>query len=60
MNNEIPLEIQPLLGSYLQQLEEESPGLATAFHLVGSIALGGFNPRLSDDKCGRRNALLNI
>jgi predicted nucleotidyltransferase len=48
MNRGIPVEIQALLDEYLSRLERDVPGVVKAFYLVGSMALGGFNPRLSD------------
>lgn len=48
MDQRIPPVLHPLLQAYLQQMEQEMPGRIAAFYLEGSIALGGFNPRLSD------------
>jgi hypothetical protein len=44
----IPAPIGPLLNDYLRLVEGELPGLLAAVYLHGSIALGAFNPRLSD------------
>lgn len=46
--NRIPAVLQPILQEYRERLEQEIPGLVSAVYLVGSIALDGFNPRLSD------------
>ena len=44
----IPDFIIPLLQEYTRRLEQDAPGLVSAFYLVGSLALDAFNPRLSD------------
>jgi hypothetical protein len=48
MDPEIPIEILPLLEEFTNRLNAALPGLVTGFYLVGSIAQGGFNSRLSD------------
>lgn len=48
MNPRTPTLIQPLLEDYLSQTNQQLPGLISAFYLEGSIALDGFNERLSD------------
>jgi len=48
MDQRIPVVIQPLLQEYIYRLGVEMPGRISACYLVGSIALGAFNPRLSD------------
>ncbi len=44
----IPVLLKPLLQEYTCRLEQDAPGLVSAFYLVGSIALDAFNPRCSD------------
>jgi predicted nucleotidyltransferase len=44
----IPEPIRPMLRDYLQRVEVGLPGLLEGVYLHGSIALGAFNPRLSD------------
>jgi hypothetical protein len=44
----IPFLLKPLLQEYTCRLEQDAPGLVSAFYLVGSIALDAFNPRCSD------------
>jgi hypothetical protein len=46
--SEVPQTINPLLEAYLGLLEKELPGFVTGFYLHGSIALGAFDPKLSD------------
>lgn len=48
MNESIPETIRPLLDKYLTLTSQQLPHLISAFYLEGSIALGGFNKRLSD------------
>ena len=48
MNKTIPKIIRPLLDEYLSLTGQQLPNLLSAFYLEGSIALGGFNERLSD------------
>jgi hypothetical protein len=48
MPAEIPRLIQPLLEAYLTRMAAELPGFMAACYLHGSVALGAFNPRLSD------------
>jgi hypothetical protein len=48
MDQRIPIILHPLLQEYLGRLKQEMPGQIVAFYLEGSIALGEFNPRLSD------------
>lgn len=48
MNQSIPEIIRPLLDEYLALTGQQLPTLLSAFYLEGSIALGGFNERLSD------------
>jgi hypothetical protein len=48
LDSRIPVLIQPLIMDYIGLLDRQAPGLVTGFYLVGSIALGGFNLRLSD------------
>jgi hypothetical protein len=48
MDPRIPALLQPLLQEYICLLERDTPGLVSAFYLVGSIALDAFNPRHSD------------
>jgi hypothetical protein len=46
--SQIPELTQPMLQAYLAAVDTELPGFISAFYLQGSIALGAFNPRLSD------------
>ncbi len=48
MDDSIPPLLQPLLQEYTDRLKQELPGKVNAFYLEGSLALGEFNPRLSD------------
>jgi hypothetical protein len=48
MDQNIPLMLHPLLQEYADRVERQLPGRITAFYLEGSIALGEFDPRLSD------------
>src|SRR5215813_10369721 len=48
MDSRIPELIQPLLNTYLAQVERLLPGFMTGFYIQGSIALGAFNEQLSD------------
>lgn len=41
-------ELHPLLTGYFQQIDTHLPGLLRTFDILGSVALGGFNPRFSD------------
>jgi hypothetical protein len=44
----VPAILHPLIQVYTHRLDQEMPGRVNAFYLEGSIALNGFNPRLSD------------
>lgn len=44
----IPDLLSPLLREYTRRLDQDAPGLVSAFYLVGSLALDAFNPRYSD------------
>jgi hypothetical protein len=44
----IPLVLHPLLQDYISLANKEMKGKIAAFYLEGSVALGGFNERLSD------------
>lgn len=48
MDSRIPVLLQPLIRDYNGLLDRRAPGLVTGLYLVGSIALDGFNSRLSD------------
>jgi hypothetical protein len=48
VDSRIPVLLQPLIRDYNGLLDRQAPDLVTGFYLVGSIALGGFNPRFSD------------
>ncbi len=48
MNQRIPESIRPALENYLLLVERQLPDLLSAFYIVGSIALDGFNERFSD------------
>jgi hypothetical protein len=47
-NPRLPEPLHPLLEEYLSLMQQQLPGFLTAFYIVGSIALDGFNERLSD------------
>ncbi|MBW4629622.1 MAG: DUF4111 domain-containing protein [Brasilonema octagenarum HA4186-MV1] len=48
MDTRIPECIRPILADYLLSLRTELPDLIDACYIHGSIALGAFNPHLSD------------
>jgi len=48
MNQRIPKSICPALENYLSLAKGQLPDLMSAFYIVGSIALDGFNERFSD------------
>ena len=48
MNSRIPTLINPLLSAYQIALQTQLPTLIQGLYIGGSIALGEFNPRLSD------------
>jgi hypothetical protein len=48
MNQRIPKSICPALENYLSLVRGKLPDLMSAFYIVGSIALDGFNERFSD------------
>jgi hypothetical protein len=48
MHNHVPVPVQPLLTAYISAVEHALPGFMAACYLHGSIALGAFNPQLSD------------
>jgi hypothetical protein len=48
MPNDIPQLIQPALNDYMGLLDEALPGLLVGLYLHGSLALGAFDPGLSD------------
>lgn len=48
MDDRVPELIQPLIESYAVRLNEYLPRIPSSFYIVGSIALGEFNPRFSD------------
>lgn len=48
MQVELPQAVQPLLDTYIHQIDEALPGLLSGLYLHGSIALGAFDPQLSD------------
>jgi hypothetical protein len=48
MNERIPTILHPMITQYLWCLDRFLPGFVSANYLVGSIALGEFNPRMSD------------
>lgn len=45
---EVPDSIQALLEDYIASIQRELPDFLAAFYLQGSIALGAYNPHLSD------------
>lgn len=47
MDERITIILHPLLQKYISLIERETPGMITVWNLVGSIALGAFNPRLN-------------
>lgn len=48
MHPNLPQSIQPTLQDYVRQVDQALPGLMRAWFIEGSLALGGFNERLSD------------
>jgi hypothetical protein len=48
VDSRIPTILQPLFQEFTNRIDQEMPGRISAFYLEGSIALDGFNPRLSD------------
>jgi hypothetical protein len=48
MDSRIPESVRPILETYTSLIDEQRPGLISAFYVVGSIALGGFDERFSD------------
>jgi hypothetical protein len=48
MPTDIPQSVQLVLNEYLGLVHEALPGLLAGLYLQGSLALGAFNPRLSD------------
>jgi predicted nucleotidyltransferase len=48
INQRIPKPIRPILENYISLIDEQLPGFISAFYVVGSIALDGFNERFSD------------
>ncbi|MFN8493092.1 MAG: DUF4111 domain-containing protein [Caldilineaceae bacterium] len=48
MHPRLPALLHPLLAEYLTLIDQRLPGFLTAFYIGGSIALDGFNERLSD------------
>jgi len=48
MDARIPQSVQPTLQQFLGRINQELPGLIKVCYIEGSIALGGFNARLSD------------
>lgn len=48
MDPRIPPVLHPLLEDYTSLIEKDLPGRVSGAYLVGSIALGEFNPRMSD------------
>jgi hypothetical protein len=48
MDQRTPKPVQPSLDCYISSVEQQLPGLIQGFYVIGSIALNGFNERLSD------------
>jgi len=48
MDQRIPEAIRPALQEYIALVDDQTPGLARAFYIEGSVALGGFNENFSD------------
>lgn len=48
MAQRIPELVQPMIESYVAQLNEQFPTMVSSFYIVGSIALGEFNEYYSD------------
>jgi hypothetical protein len=48
MDSRIPESVRPILEKYTSVINEQPPGLVTAFYVVGSVALGGFDEHFSD------------
>src|SRR5688572_24284488 len=48
MDQRIPVVVQPIIENYVIRLNEHIPDGLYGFYIVGSIALGEFNPYFSD------------
>ena len=48
MDQRIPVVVQPIIENYVTRLNEHIPDGLYGFYIVGSIALGEFNPYFSD------------
>lgn len=48
MQAALPESVRRLLDAYIRKADEALPGLLTGLYLHGSIALGAFDPQLSD------------
>jgi hypothetical protein len=44
----VPRVIEKVVGRYLDAVDRELPGLVTGLYLVGSVALGAWQPGASD------------
>jgi hypothetical protein len=64
MSAEIPQPVQQVLDEYIALIDEALPGLLAGMYLHGSLALGAFDPRLSDidfiSIASRRSSLTDI
>jgi len=48
MSADIPQPVQPVLNEYISLVNDALPGLLTGLYLHGSLALGAYDPGLSD------------
>jgi hypothetical protein len=48
MDQRIPLQIQPIIDTFVRLIELELPEFMSSFYVLGSIALDGFNEKFSD------------
>jgi hypothetical protein len=48
MSTDIPQPVQLVLNEYIDLVNDALPGLLVGFYLQGSLALGAFDPGLSD------------
>jgi hypothetical protein len=48
MSDDIPQSVQQVLNAYIGLMNEALPGLLTGLYLHGSVALGAYEPGLSD------------
>jgi hypothetical protein len=51
MSADIPQPVQQVLNTYISLINDALPGLLTGLYLHGSVALGAYDPGLSDIDC---------